>query len=93
MVELLTLREAAAQLRIGPKTLRDHVRAGKGPPSLLVSNRLRFPSAQLTSWISRKVTTETPKHVRLTAETSVTVSGKPVTAYAGPSSWTDARHS
>jgi predicted DNA-binding transcriptional regulator AlpA len=68
-MELLTLKEVAAELRLSAKTLRKHVNLGKAPPSVLISNRVRFPRRDLYLWLQ----------MRLTAET-----GAPTTASGGP---------
>ena len=59
MVELLTLKEAAAALRLSATTLRRHVNLGKAPPSVFISNRVRFARSDLEAWVVARRVTQT----------------------------------
>ena len=52
MADLLTEREAAARLKIHPKTLAKLRRSGEGPPHLYVGDRVRYRAEQLETWIA-----------------------------------------
>jgi excisionase family DNA binding protein len=54
MMDLLSLRQAARELRIAERTLRRAVRAGELPAFQLGERTLRVERAELQQWVRAK---------------------------------------
>ena len=54
MMELVTLRQAARELRVAERTLRSAARSGELPTYKLGERTLRFDRADLDQWIRGK---------------------------------------
>ena len=50
-LDLLTRREAADMIRVAPNTLEVWRREGKGPPTLKLGGRYRYPRDLFEKWI------------------------------------------
>jgi len=62
-VEFLTVAEAAALLRLSPRTLNQwRLQPGYGPPFVRVGAAIRYQRNQLSAWIElRTVSVEAPE--------------------------------
>lgn len=54
MMDLLSLRQAAREYRIGERTIRRAVRAGELPAFQLGERTLRIDRAELQQWVRAK---------------------------------------
>lgn len=59
-LELMTIRELAALLRITPRHVRNLVADGKLPPPIKLGASVRWPRAAVASWLAAQ-TAETAK--------------------------------
>jgi hypothetical protein len=54
MDEILTVQETAAITKFHPTTLRNMRHRGSGPPSFLVSGRLRYRRSAVEQWLAEQ---------------------------------------
>jgi predicted DNA-binding transcriptional regulator AlpA len=55
---LLTERGVAARIAVSPRTLQLWRRLGKGPPFVRLGRAVRYPSPELTRWLSAARSTQ-----------------------------------